>query len=97
MPNVSTDVSFGLQTGAHLTARRTDASCISLDTVLISPSIEAGPLPGARIAGRVPGRLAWPLGQLAVAAHPCPMPSACASDCFRGDARFPAGWGKLPT
>jgi hypothetical protein len=57
VPNVSTDVSFGLQTGAHLTARRTDASCISLDTVLISPSIEAGPLPGARIAGRVPGRL----------------------------------------
>jgi hypothetical protein len=57
VPNVSTDVSFGLQTGAHLSARRTDASCIPLDTVLISPSIEAGPLSGARIAGRVPGRL----------------------------------------
>ena len=48
---------LALQTGAHLTERRTDASCISLDTVLISPSIEAGPLPVARIAGRVPGRL----------------------------------------
>ena len=48
---------LALQTGAHLTARRTDASCISLDTVLISPSIEAGPLPGARIAVRVRGRL----------------------------------------
>jgi short chain dehydrogenase len=30
---------LALQTGAHLTARRTDASCVSLDTVLISPSI----------------------------------------------------------